>query len=697
MDHIPSPSDDLAHAPIEVPCLFGYGFAYDDQGMLTYPARVGIDTTRLAVNTEPRLPLLDAAAFIQAWLWCGLLQEGFRVGFRPTTAPKHARSDLFVKHIDGLPFVSMKRLSEVASRACNLDRSPVAGDWHRERVLSCIDTASGFVEEVFRNTASETKLLVQDGRGRLPETTAVLLSVQVLCWTLLAGLNIPVYSDSKTSSLHPPLRQSTQIVDFLLQRSGWHHRDIAKLPQNIIFRHYLSFYRRQTDRSSGSWSMGADTSSSASPPSGHGNKLALVPKHTHPGCRCEFISANSAEVEDSFPKGKLVLVRFVQETCCIVTQSIRIESVVAMAPTMAPFTSEAQVPPFLAISHVRSEGLGNDTGHSLPFCQLAHLQSLADTVCASAEKSEAYFWIDSLCLPQNRYKRKLAVQAVWQVFRAARAVVVVDPQLSRHLVSSSEEALLRIRYSPWKSRLWTLEEGFFSLRLLFCFANRIVSLDEMLRDFESSRSALPLGAVPILQPCQALLAVRDEERLPNILVKLGYDVRLLMQVGSSSSSGTFAAADVKVDEGRHVSKGSMQRLLRLGYLMASKFRYLLEDDERPLILDLWRGIDKLYAPVGHEDCWGPNQSMQVEDAAARERVGQLCRKTTQPRALYFISGIGTVAVVIAWFILPEVARRTPAEIDEMLEKKVNLRQFKSYVTEVQVHAHELQDAKKVID
>jgi phage shock protein PspC (stress-responsive transcriptional regulator) len=26
---------------------------------------------------------------------------------------------------------------------------------------------------------------------------------------------------------------------------------------------------------------------------------------------------------------------------------------------------------------------------------------------------------------------------------------------------------------------------------------------------------------------------------------------------------------------------------------------------------------------------------------------------------------GLVSVVIAWFILPEVARRTPAEIDEM--------------------------------
>lgn len=62
------------------------------------------------------------------------------------------------------------------------------------------------------------------------------------------------------------------------------------------------------------------------------------------------------------------------------------------------------------------------------------------------------------------------------------------------------------------------------------------------------------------------------------------------------------------------------------------------------------------------------------------------------------AGTGAVAVIICWFILPEVACRTAAEIDEMydylllldiyeanhqcfhsrFEKKINLRKFKSY-------------------
>lgn len=38
--------------------------------------------------------------------------------------------------------------------------------------------------------------------------------------------------------------------------------------------------------------------------------------------------------------------------------------------------------------------------------------------------------------------------------------------------------------------------------------------------------------------------------------------------------------------------------------------------------------------------------------------------TLTPR-LYSFAAAGAIAVVVAWFMLPEVTRRTPAEIDEM--------------------------------
>ncbi|KAL4940005.1 hypothetical protein BDV06DRAFT_230690 [Aspergillus oleicola] len=53
---------------------------------------------------------------------------------------------------------------------------------------------------------------------------------------------------------------------------------------------------------------------------------------------------------------------------------------------------------------------------------------------------------------------------------------------------------------------------------------------------------------------------------------------------------------------------------------------------------------------------------------------------------FFFAATGSISVVIAWFILPEVTRRTPAEIDELFEKRVNLRKFDKHVTDVQLNS-----------
>ncbi|KAJ6087608.1 hypothetical protein N7467_006522 [Penicillium canescens] len=53
---------------------------------------------------------------------------------------------------------------------------------------------------------------------------------------------------------------------------------------------------------------------------------------------------------------------------------------------------------------------------------------------------------------------------------------------------------------------------------------------------------------------------------------------------------------------------------------------------------------------------------------------------------FFFAATGAVAVIIGWFILPEVSLRTPGEIDELFEKKVNFRKFKGYVTDVEINA-----------
>ncbi|CAK7233720.1 hypothetical protein SCUCBS95973_008691 [Sporothrix curviconia] len=81
-------------------------------------------------------------------------------------------------------------------------------------------------------------------------------------------------------------------------------------------------------------------------------------------------------------------------------------------------------------------------------------------------------------------------------------------------------------------------------------------------------------------------------------------------------------------------------------------------------------------------------------AYASEIPQQRLRARTAAWSLF--AGTGTVATIIAWFILPEVARRTPAEIDEMFNKRVPLRKFKNYVTEVQMRADQIHDKQDAV-
>lgn len=50
---------------------------------------------------------------------------------------------------------------------------------------------------------------------------------------------------------------------------------------------------------------------------------------------------------------------------------------------------------------------------------------------------------------------------------------------------------------------------------------------------------------------------------------------------------------------------------------------------------------------------------------------------------FFFAATGVPASVLAWFILPEIAQRSPAEIDELFTRKVAPRKFKNYLTDVQ--------------
>ncbi|KAL2693685.1 hypothetical protein Neosp_000246 [[Neocosmospora] mangrovei] len=66
----------------------------------------------------------------------------------------------------------------------------------------------------------------------------------------------------------------------------------------------------------------------------------------------------------------------------------------------------------------------------------------------------------------------------------------------------------------------------------------------------------------------------------------------------------------------------------------------------------------------------------------------LMLKAWSVRTGYFFGAAGVISCVVGFFVLPEIACRTPAEIDEMFEDKIAPRKFRKRVTQVQVFLEE---------
>lgn len=65
------------------------------------------------------------------------------------------------------------------------------------------------------------------------------------------------------------------------------------------------------------------------------------------------------------------------------------------------------------------------------------------------------------------------------------------------------------------------------------------------------------------------------------------------------------------------------------------------------------------------------------------------------RAAFFFAGLSAIPIISCWFILPETKSRSPAELDELFEKKVRPWRMRSFVTETEqrrLHGEVVQNA-----
>ncbi|KAI9735787.1 MAG: hypothetical protein M1818_006396 [Claussenomyces sp. TS43310] len=210
------------------------------------------------------------------------------------------------------------------------------------------------------------------------------------------------------------------------------------------------------------------------------DREAYRTKHCQQGCNCPDASINPATVSAILRRGNIPLLRIVElkgragEVCVEVVES----------------TTDT---PYVPISHVWKDGMGNPNSNALPQCQLRHVSRLVNLLktglFAEPTSEPLLFWIDTLCCPVEPLDDKLlAISMLHKTYVEATAVLVMDAglQLCDHREIHGVETLARLYTSGWMHRLWTLQEGGLAKRLFFQFKHEAIDLEQQYRELQAT-------------------------------------------------------------------------------------------------------------------------------------------------------------------------------------------------------------------
>jgi hypothetical protein len=151
--------------------------------------------------------------------------------------------------------------------------------------------------------------------------------------------------------------------------------------------------------------------------------------------------------------------------------------------------TQGQDIPFATISHVWSDGLGNEDKNQISYCQFKFISSLLKKVTQSSPNDQEEpgirmipFWLDTLLIPVrsteadlpdpgdfDELKRK-AIRQIYEIFRASTHCIVIDRGLlSIDSSGTPWKNVMKIFGSGWMRRLWTLQEAYLSKDLWITF------------------------------------------------------------------------------------------------------------------------------------------------------------------------------------------------------------------------------------
>ena len=463
MEHLPIPHGAELGEDDMVPFVCSETFEhdpYDGGPFLSYPERVQKsslvsdinDGLTTYLNSRFSLPFEGLEAFIQTWLFFGLLHEVLQGSY-------HAKD--FV-HVYSPPDDDLngKRFRITTTKLPKL-----VEDWFADRKGGATD------QRLCQHLGSCLKQATQVLRAASKTSSA---SIRMCIGSVIDLLSVTLTEvpDSEHWLILPAfiIEDTSRLAH--MQKLGWCPRELSDFYDNwgtIPTFHFLSHLDRWVlNRSHDGCTAHACEALSGST-SNYG-------KHDTncDGC-CEDIIIRDEDLTAILEEGNIPVLKIGVD-----------ESTAKCAISLLPASDSVR---YVAISHVWIDGLGNPQGNWLPNCQMANIARWVQKVPLkhlTEMTEETLIWIDTLCCPSSTFSRgkTLALTRMQETYKNAAAVLVLDSGLQSLDCQNMTglEICARVLTASWTTRLWTLQEGTLAKRLWAQFNDKAVDLDAAFRD-----------------------------------------------------------------------------------------------------------------------------------------------------------------------------------------------------------------------
>lgn len=432
-------------------------------GFEAFPSEHEYTIANLQVNARDNSQIVS---FLQSWLYFGLLVEFFG---EKLTCFEYKE---FIKGIPGRATITTEELPRYVWYLQAMRRHGPRDEVlkHMHEADKCLHLANTVLNRVARQLMP-TRELVIDVWSPL---NVVLFSIVILAEYL--GSALEKMFDWKRITNRPELTWDFPLLDRALLNAGWCAGEISRFQEdcNSTCRYYLS----TIDRHFLQKNHGRCNS--------HKGCLAhqmdyntYKPRHT-PNCQglpgCKEVGPSTYEVVGNIQAGDIPVV-VLNKTTDSASSQLEVH--------------RAKEAPYVAISHVWSDGLGNPKRNCLNQCQLNRIQSLVNELY-EAERRPIRFRMDTLCIPvgtEHEDLRTVAIDRMAETYRRADKVLVLDNSLQYCGGDISRvEMGMRLRYSPWMTRVWTLQEGRLGRELHFRFGDRFIPSQYLLDTAKANRN-----------------------------------------------------------------------------------------------------------------------------------------------------------------------------------------------------------------